>query len=308
MGIREVLAFVLFPIVSLLPAGAVSSSIVSSSSLPGRLRRTNDGVANLVAAGAWQRSAAQGRAGQGSDDRAGSKKGDNGKSTSEKASVPYVVGEQINYDISWSNFIVAGELTLQTKERLKFDGRDAFHVSAQAESVGLVKALNYRLNDKYESYIDASSLLPFRGTKVSHHGKRVVQTSFVVDQNGHTAKLADGRSVELPKDTYDMASVLFAIREINQSPGASKTLNVIEDGKLYPIRVEAEAREKVYTRAATYDAFRIAVKMIEEGRPNDSHKIRIYLTRDLQRVPVLITAEPPWGQVRIEMTGKLKAG
>ena len=228
------------------------------------------------------------------------------KVAAEKAAAPFVIGEQINYDISWSNFLVAGELTLQTRERAKVDGRDAFHVTAQAQSVGIVKALNYRLNDQYESFVDASSLVPFRGNKISHHGKKLVQSSFVIDPGGRTATLSDGKSIEVPKATYDMASVLFAIRGIDQTPGSSKMLSVIEDGKVYAIRAEAEAREKVYTRAGDYDAFRIAVKIMEGGKPSDAHKVRIYLTRDQHRLPVLITAEPPWGQVRIEMTSTLK--
>ena len=298
MGIRGVLAFVLFSMASFFPTGECQtrSSDLLGGRLPDCLRGGELRGCGPFAVRSWQTSQDNGR----------SNKADHDKTTPERASTKYVVGEQINYDVSWSNFIVAGELTLQTKERVKFEGRDAFHVSAQAESVGLVKALNYRLNDRYESYVDTSSLMPLGGTKISHHGKRVVQSSFVLDQNGHTAKLADGKSVEVPKDTYDMASVLFAIREINQTPGVSKTLNVIDDGKVYPIRVEAEAREKIYTRAATYDAFRIAVKMIDEGKASDAHKIRVYLTRDSQRLPVLITAEPPWGQIRIEMTRKFK--
>src|SRR5262249_31611780 len=160
--------------------------------------------------------------------------------------------------------------------------------------------LNYRLNDQYESFVDTSSLVPFRGNKISHHGKKLVQSSFVVDRNGHTATLADGKSIEVPRDTYDMASVLFAIRGINQAPGSSRTLNGTENGKVYTIRGEAEPREKVYTRAPNYAAFRIAVKMIENGKLSDPPKIRIYLTRAQQRLPILITAEPPWGQVRIE--------
>src|SRR6185503_16069874 len=50
------------------------------------------------------------------------------------------VGERLNYDVSWSDFIVAGELTIETKDRRSFDGVDGFHVSAQAQSVGMVSA------------------------------------------------------------------------------------------------------------------------------------------------------------------------
>src|SRR5262249_15369058 len=308
MGIRIALTFLLFPLAFFLPRS--SGRLTAESLAAGATRRPllpatydigqpdNISEANIKSADAWAAAVEQK-----SDQKADRYKATPDRAAPDRATVAFVVGEQINYDVSWSNFIVAGELTLQTKERNQFDGREAFHVTAQAQSVGIVKALNYRLNDQYVSIVHASSLMPFRGNKISHHGKKLVQSSFVIDQNGHTATLADGKSIEVPKDTYDMASVLFAIRGLSQQPGSSKTLNVIEDGKVYTIRREAEAREKVYTRAANYDAFRIAVKMIENGKLSDAHKIRIYLTRDQQRLPVLITAEPPWGQIRIEMTG-----
>lgn len=317
MGTKITLALVLFPLVLILPAR--SSSRLASASLAAseanqRLVAVDYEIGEPQDARGKDIRRVDSRAAAGeqkNDDKASTEKASRYKSAPDKApadraTAAFVVGEQINYDVSWSNFIVAGELTLQTKERAEVDGREAFHVTAQAESVGIVKALNYRLNDQYESFVDASSLLPFRGNKISHHGKKLVQSSFVIDRTGHTATLADGKSIEVPKDTYDMASVLFAIRGISQTPGASRTLNVIEDGKVYTIRAEAEAKEKVYTRAANYDAFRVAVKMIENGKASDAHKIRIYLTRDQQRLPVLITAEPPWGQIRIEMTSKLQ--
>ena len=65
---------------------------------------------------------------------------------------PFTVGERLNYEVSWSDFIVAGELTLETKERRNFDGVDAFHVSAEAQSVGLVSAAVIKVNDIYESF------------------------------------------------------------------------------------------------------------------------------------------------------------
>jgi hypothetical protein len=301
MGIRTGFGLALCLLVSPLPANGRPEPPSEPPIACVRDIRITDAAArtqttNLDKASAEQKSQERARAEKTTQDR----------TAPDKAAAPFVVGEQINYDISWSNFIVAGELTLQTKERAQFYGRDAYHVTAEAQSVGIVKALNYRLNDQYESFVDSSSLAPFRGNKISHHGKKLVQSSFAIDPGGHTARLADGKSIEVPRDTYDMASVLFAIRGMSQTPGSSKTLNVIEDGKVYTIKVEPETREKAYTRAATYDAFRIAVKLIEDGKPTDAHKIRIYLTRDRQRLPVLITAEPPWGQIRIEMTGKLQ--
>src|SRR5258708_2814852 len=83
---------------------------------------------------------------------------------------PFVAGERLTYDVSWADFIVAGEFTIQTDERRTFDGVDGYHITAQARSVGLVSLLNLKVNDVYESFINASTLQPFRAEKRSRHG------------------------------------------------------------------------------------------------------------------------------------------
>src|SRR5204862_2525132 len=74
---------------------------------------------------------------------------------------PFVAGEKLSYDVSWADFIVAGELTIQTDERRSFDGVEGYHVTAQAKSVGLVSLLNLKVNDVYESFINSTTLEPF---------------------------------------------------------------------------------------------------------------------------------------------------
>ena len=78
------------------------------------------------------------------------------------ANFALTVGERLSYAVSWSNYIVAGELTLATKSRSRLEGIDAVHVSAEAQSVGLVRALVYKVNDTYESFIDAATMQPVR--------------------------------------------------------------------------------------------------------------------------------------------------
>jgi len=40
-----------------------------------------------------------------------------------------------------------------------------------------------------------------------------------------------------------------------------------------------------------------------KGRENDKlYNLKIFVTNDARRVPVLITAEPSWGSVRVELT------
>jgi hypothetical protein len=220
----------------------------------------------------------------------------------KKIASPLVVGEQLNYEVSWESFVVAGELTLEVKERRLFDGIDGFRVSATAESVGLVKLLGYKVKDVYESYIDSSTLQPFRATKNAQHGKRLSQDRVAIDQRKRVAQLADGSTIEIPPDTYDLVGLLCAVRSMDLTAGQTRNFTLIEDGKLYPLQITVEAREKIQNRSDKYDVARITTKALSARGSRDPYKLRIYLTTDQRRLPVLITASPSWGEVRVELT------
>lgn len=215
---------------------------------------------------------------------------------------PFVVGERLNYDVSWSDFIVAGELTMETKTRGQFDGTDAFQVSLQAESVGLVKAVVYKVNEVYESYIDAATLKPFRAEKRSRRGKKQKHTSVTIDQKRRIAQLTDGRKIEIPAETYDVAGLLYAIRTIDLTQGKVRTFTLLDNDKLMTVQVEPEAREKLTTRTGKYDVVRVSAKTLEGSQTDDSFKIRLYITNDARRLPVLFTADMSWGEVKAELT------
>ena len=220
---------------------------------------------------------------------------------------PFSAGERLSYDVSWADFIVAGEFIISTDERRSFDGVDGYHVTAEAKSVGLVSGLVLKVNDVYESFIDASTLQPFRAEKRMRHGKKQAQSSVKLDLQKHVANVAGGRTLEIPADTYDIAGLIFAIRGMDLTIGKTRTLTVIEDEKLYTIKVQPEAREKITTRAGTYDAIRVATSM-SRGRENDKlYNLKMYISSDARRIPVLITAEPSWGSVRVELTSATPA-
>jgi hypothetical protein len=218
------------------------------------------------------------------------------------AEAVFVVGERLVYDVSWADFVVAGELTVETKERRDFDGVDAFHVTAQAQSVGLVSAIVYKVNDIYESFIDAGTFQPFRAAKNTRHGKNRRQSSFTLDQQGRTAQLNDGSKIPIPSNTHDVASLFYAVRAMDFTVGKARTFTLIEDGKLYEIKVEPEAREKITVRGTKYDVVRVSTKAVRAGATRDPYQFKFFVTTDSRRLPVMMTAEPSWGMVRLELT------
>ena len=80
--------------------------------------------------------------------------------------------------------------------------------------------------------------------------------------------LPDGRTLDLPAVTYDLAALLYAIRGMDLAIGRSTTFNLIEDDKQYEISVQPEAREKITTQAGTFDVVRLATRMPQGKRKN----------------------------------------
>jgi hypothetical protein len=182
-----------------------------------------------------------------------------------------------------------------------FGGVDGFHVVARAQSVGLVRVAGYKVDDVYESYLDAVTLEPFRAEKQTRHGKKRAQDSMTIDQAGRAVRLSDGRTVELKSTAYDLAGLLVGIRTMDFKSNRPGTFTLVDEGKLYELQVEVEAREKISTRAGSFNCVRLATKAI--GRASsDPYKLRIFVSDDARRLPVLFTAEPRWGAVRVELT------
>jgi hypothetical protein len=214
---------------------------------------------------------------------------------------PLVVGEKLTYEVSWADFLVAGELTIETRERREFDGIDGFHIVAQAQSVGLVRAAAYKVDDIYESFVDASTFEPFRAEKQTRHGKKREQESVSIDQRSRQARLSDGRTVALRSTAYDLAGLLVAIRTMDFKGNKPKALTLLDEGKQYDLEIAVDGREKISTRAGSFNAVRLVTKAI--GRTQtDPYKLRIFVSDDSRRWPVLITAQPRWGSVRVELT------
>jgi hypothetical protein len=94
---------------------------------------------------------------------------------------------------------------------------------------------------------------------------------------------------------------MFVLRTVELDPGKTQVVRLLDKQTVYTLRAEAERTESIRVAQKDYRVARLAIKQIENGQPQDSLKIRLYLTLDSRRVPVLMTAEPAWGTIRVEL-------
>jgi uncharacterized protein DUF3108 len=216
-------------------------------------------------------------------------------------SVPWKGGERLQYKVSWANFVSAGDLTLDCQELSEPGKARLYRFGVRARSVDWVRTLFLNVNDSYESSVDAEALLPIRAEARLEHGNKIEQISTRFDHQNRVARVSNGATTPLAPDTYDPATLMFILRTLEISSGKTQVVRLLDKQTLHTLRAEAERTESVRVGQKDYHVTRVAIKQVENGVPQDTLRIRIYLTTDSRRVPVLMTAEPAWGTIRVEL-------
>lgn len=213
--------------------------------------------------------------------------------------LPFAPGETLTYDVDWNNNTRAATMTLTVGERGTYFGQQGLQLSADVETVGMVR-LFASVQGAFTSFSDPKTLLPFRAeNRSSVNGKAQSQT-IVFDREKNVAVVGQ-RSTPIAADTGDPLSLFYRLRAMPLKVGDTVTLDgFVERREQWKAIVEA--REAIPTDRGRANAFRVAFIPIKDGQPDDSNKVRIWFTDNTARLPVLITAEPNFGPIRMSLT------
>jgi hypothetical protein len=214
---------------------------------------------------------------------------------------PFVVGERLRFNVSWSNFVTAARLELEVADRSAFFGQDGYQLRTKVETLGYVRSLFAEVDNQYTSYVDAQSLLPYRVENSTRQGLKQDDDSIIFDQARHTARFADGSQVSIPPHTYDLPSLIYALRLRELQPGASHKYIALYGKDLIEIEAQVKPRERVITQAGSYDALRVEFAAKSKTANVNRFRVRAWFSDDAQRLPVLITAQVPFGEVRADL-------
>ncbi|MCA1556009.1 MAG: DUF3108 domain-containing protein, partial [Acidobacteria bacterium] len=211
----------------------------------------------------------------------------------EFSPAPYQSGEKLTYNVSFSNFSSAGHVELFNAGRGQFFNREGIELRARAQSVGVVRAALYSINNEYTAYVDPQTGLPYRTRVQNLDGGGVPQTAAA--SVGQPAP-----AVEATPTTYDFLSALFRLRALPLATGVTYPINVQGDGMQYEAELRVMGRETVKTAAGTFNTIVTQLRVRGNSTAND-YRPRIYFSDDERRVPVLLTVKLKAGEIRAEL-------
>ncbi len=213
---------------------------------------------------------------------------------------PFQVGEKLSFTVSWANFASAARLEMEVAGQGAFFGQQGYQLRTKVMTLGNVRALFTEVDNQYISYVDAKSLLPYRADNTTRQGKTSEDDTITIDQQRHLARYSDQAEVTLPADTFDLPSLVYALRLREFNEGAKATKFTALFGKhLVDIEAQVKNRERIVTQAGSYETIRIDLK----GRTKDKteYNVRVWFSNDKQRLPVLMISKLSFGEVRAEL-------
>lgn len=213
---------------------------------------------------------------------------------------PYRVGEHLTYTVSFSNFAVAAHVELSVASRGELYGREGVELQAHVETVGVISAALYALNNNYVSFVDPSTGLPYRARQEIREGSRVQNVTRDYNTPLGESAIPSKQTVDAPSASFDLLSALYRVRALPLAPGAVYTLAVQNGEAAYNVELRVTGRENLKTNLGSSAA--IVTQARVRGNPEaDAYRVTVYFSDDERHVPLLITARHRAGEIRAEI-------
>jgi hypothetical protein len=208
--------------------------------------------------------------------------------------VPFGAGEKLVFSVQYG-LVTAGEATLEVRNLAAIAGRPSYRIVSDARTNDFFSKF-FTVRDRYESYMDTTSLYSLRYEKHVREGKFKSDDAVDFDQIAHRAVYKD-KTVPIPPRTQDVLSALYYVRTLPLEVGQSISVANHTDGKNYPLVIKVLGREHVKVDAGEFDCVIVEPILRGPGVFTQQGRLTVWLTDDGRRMPVLMKSKVVIGHV-----------
>jgi len=214
----------------------------------------------------------------------------------------FLDGEKLSFRIHYG-ILTGGEANIITNKILH-NGQEVFHAILTGKTTGLVDKL-YKVYDIYESFFNPETNLPDRAIRnIREGGYRYYDEVDFNQDEMYVVSQRNGK-VSVPRNTLDMASVMFFVRRINLEKlkvNDMISLDTYFGDDLFPFYIVYKGKETISIGSGKYKCFKF-VPIVEPGRifeKNDD--MTIWFSDDENKIPISIKFDILVGSFRCDLT------
>jgi hypothetical protein len=216
----------------------------------------------------------------------------------------FKVGEQLSYRLKYGFFTAAeAELKVENTD-IKYDGHPAYHIVVEGKTAGSFDVF-YKVRNRYESYVDQKTLLPYYYAENRHEGswKHSDKVSF----NHETDKItANKGTYAYTGKVFDFVSAYYFARTIDISKmhvGDKFELKYFLDDGINSLGITYVGKEKVTCSMGTFNCLKFNPTIIPGRIFKKNSKLYLWITDDDNRIPVKAQVEVILGSITMDLTG-----
>jgi hypothetical protein len=223
--------------------------------------------------------------------------------TIKRAKVPFGPGERMEYDVKFGALRV-GNAHMEVVGIDNVRGRPVWHTAFWVQGGNFL----YRVNDVYESWMDAETLSSLRFVQELEEGGKDIERRFEIYPERavfiQTSKKPpkEEKSVSLPLDD---GSFLYFIRTIPLEVGQTYDFNRYFRPDRNPVRIRVLRKERVRVPAGTFDAIVIQPVIKTKGIFSENGHAEIWLTDDERHVMVQLKSKLSFGSLNLYLKSYL---
>ena len=218
----------------------------------------------------------------------------------------YGEGEQLTFKV-WYNagriWIGAGEATFTVNSEA-LNGRRALHITADGKTLKSYDWV-YRVRDRYESWIDAATMMPMKFVRNVNEGGFKIYNNVVFNQAIGQAVSTSGM-YPVPKCVQDVLSAIYFARNLDYSKmkeGSKIPFSMFLDDKVYNLYIRYLGKEKIETRYGTFNTIKIAPLLISGNTFSGGEKMVVWVSDDANHLPVRVDSPIQIGSIKVDLIG-----
>lgn len=219
--------------------------------------------------------------------------------TAPLSGLPFSVGEQLNFNVYLGDRPQpVGTSSFQVRGRSRYFGRDGLLLAARAQTSATIARI-FTANDQINSYVDPTTLVPFRTELVLQEGRRRVNQTLTIDQERGTVVTDKGTRIEIPVGTHDLISVFYALRSFNLSPPRRTAVSLLVNNRPLTLFITALRRETIELGSQRIPA--VQLSLTTDDSQADRYNLRMWVSDDNRRLPLRIMVNTQLGVVRSDL-------
>jgi len=217
------------------------------------------------------------------------------------APVPFRAGETLEYRVLLSKYSVnAAKIETSVVEQRSFFGHLAWHFRAAAHTMDTTRLL-FAIDDQFDSYTSAASLFSLQYEMYLHEQGKEQTSHFRMTTSADPAP-EDVTALRVVPGTRDAIGFLYALRAADWQVVAELKAPVFDGRRLYEAVARIDTPQgNVSVPAGNFPAFRVAVRLFDNGKELTDTRLWVWIARDAAHTPVLVEADVPFGTSRIEL-------